>query len=264
MEANLPVPEQLNVACGNRSKNYDVFKQKWSNYLIATGLEDKEEKQKVATLLTIIGSEALEVYNTFEWRPNEVKTVENVLKKFEKFCKPKKNVTYERFVLMTRKQSEDERIEDYVKDLRILADSCDYGYLKDSIIKDALVLGIKDNRLRENFLKQPDLNLENALEMARAAEKAREQSAQIEKDSNKEVMKISLKSDGSREGYKIVKDCKFCGKEHKMNKKFCPAYGKKCNKCELMNHFSEKCKTRTIREIESEEPSDETSEFYVY
>ena len=168
----LPIPEQLNVTDGNRSKNYDVFVQRWSNYIVAAELDEKPEKQQLATLLTVIGSNALEVYNTFEWRSTEEKTTASVLIKFEKFCKPRKNITYERFLLMTRKQNITEKVDDYVKDLRILAESCEYGQLKESIIKDAFVLGVHNNKLKEHFLKEYDLTLEKALLIARASEKS--------------------------------------------------------------------------------------------
>jgi len=64
----------------------------------------------------------MEIYNTFEWNSDEQQNVDTVLEKFEVFCKPRKNTTYERFVLLTRKQNENELIDDFVKDLRILAD----------------------------------------------------------------------------------------------------------------------------------------------
>ena len=132
-------------------------------------------KRRVATLLSIIGPEALEVYNTMEWSARSQRTVEDILQKFEIFCKPKKNITYERFLLFTQKQQPQEKIDDYVKTLRSLAETCEYGQLKSSIIKDALVIGIHDNRLRENLLKDCDLSLETAISIARASEKAKEQ-----------------------------------------------------------------------------------------
>ena len=40
----------------------------------------------------------------------------------------------------------------------------------------------------------------------------------------------------------MIQDCNFCGREHKMKKEYCPAYGKiKYNEC---GRFSPKCKTR--------------------
>ena len=121
---------------------------------------------------------------------NDEKTIANVMKTFEHVCKPKKILTYERFMLMTRKQKTNEKINDYLKDLRILPESCEYGNLKDSIIKNEFVIGVWDNSLRENFLKDSNLNLEKAVDTARASEKAEEQFAIEEREKAKGVMKI--------------------------------------------------------------------------
>ena len=42
-------------------------------------------------------------------------------------------------------------------------------------------------------------------------------------------------------------DCKFCGRRHPKNKNLCPAYGSKCQKCGLSNHFANKCRTKETR-----------------
>lgn len=258
---NLPAPDALNLSSGNRSKNFDVFQQKWKNYMVATGLDEKAEKTQVATLLTIIGSEALEIYNTFEWNEDEEKTVESILKKIEKFCKPRKNITYERYVLMTMKQKED-NVDDFVKEIRIQANMCEYGALKESIIKDAFVLGIRDTKMREQFLKDPDLSIEKALNMSRAAEKAREQATIIEGNRNRDVMRISKMNNPKSE---LNRECRYCGKSHVFKKSECPAFGKTCSKCNLKNHFAAKCKTRSVRILEenNESEDDEVEEYYI-
>ena len=136
------------------------FLQKRNNYAFTTGLQEKPEKKKLATLLTIIGSEALErspgVRST---GATDEKTTDAVLEKFKKFYKPRENIAYERLSLLTRKQNITENIDDFAKDLRILAEPCEYGTLKESLIKDAFVLGVNDNKLRELFLKDSAMNL---------------------------------------------------------------------------------------------------------
>ena len=136
---------------GNRSRKFYAFEQTWSNVSVASGLETKESKQVLGTQSTIIWKYALEIYNTFEWRPEEAKTASSVLDKFRKYCKPRKNITYERYRLMIRKQKINEQINDFVKDLRVLADTCEYGSLKVSITKDAFVLGVKDYNHYNDF-----------------------------------------------------------------------------------------------------------------
>ena len=58
-------PEPLQLSIGNSSQNWKGFKQKWSNYELATGIAKKGDAIRVATILTVIGDEALDVYNTF-------------------------------------------------------------------------------------------------------------------------------------------------------------------------------------------------------
>ena len=52
--------------------------------------------------------------------------------------------------------------------------------------------------------------------------------------------------------------CKFCGYEHPLDKKKCPAWGKTCKKCKQKNHFAKKCSKRTtVYNIESEKEHEE-------
>ncbi|UYV72832.1 K02A2.6-like [Cordylochernes scorpioides] len=62
MYLQIPPPEPVNFR-GNIEENWRYFKSHWRNFSIATGLDNKEDKLKVATLLSIIGKEA---YNIFE------------------------------------------------------------------------------------------------------------------------------------------------------------------------------------------------------
>ena len=61
----LSPPEPLKILEGNTSLKWKKFKQKWTNYEIATGIAEKENTTKVAMFLTVIWKEAVDVYNTF-------------------------------------------------------------------------------------------------------------------------------------------------------------------------------------------------------
>ena len=73
MNSILLVPEQLVVDDANRCRIFDAYEQAWSNYNIALGLEAKELKQILATLLAVVGNNALGRHNTFEWGHKEAK-----------------------------------------------------------------------------------------------------------------------------------------------------------------------------------------------
>ena len=92
---------------------------KWSNYEIATGVAAKESLMRVATLLTVIGDEPVDVYNTFKWdAEGDALKIGKVLEKFEAFCNPRKNTIYERYVFFSRNQENGESIDHYVTVLK--------------------------------------------------------------------------------------------------------------------------------------------------
>ena len=130
MQLGLPPPEHLNLSGGNISANWKKFKQKYTNYEIAT---------RVATLLTVIGNNAIDVFTTLTWDAGDDKKIEQVLLKFEEHCEPKKNVSYERYKFFSRAQENGESIDQYITILRKLCETCEFGTLKNSLIKDRIM-----------------------------------------------------------------------------------------------------------------------------
>ena len=129
----------------------------------------------------MIGVEALDVYNAFTWDSDEDKVkMDKVLEHFEQYCEPRKNTIYERYLFFSRGQESGEPIDKYATVLRKMADSCKFQDLKDSLIRDRIVFGIADNNVRERLLRVPDLTLNKALEIARAAEATQSQLKQMQ------------------------------------------------------------------------------------
>ena len=87
----------------------------------------------------------MDLYNTFEYDKvkNENKDkYDVVLAKFEEYCCPEINETFERFVFRTRMQKESETFNDFLKDLRTKVKTCNFGTQSDSMIRDQIVIGI--------------------------------------------------------------------------------------------------------------------------
>ena len=157
------------------------IKQKWSNYELAIGIARKEDPIRVATFLTVIGNEALDVYNAFTWDSDEDKVkMDEVLEHFEQYCEPRKNTIYERYLFFSGGQGSGEPIDKYATIPRNMADSREFQDLKDSLIRDCIVFGIADNNVRERLLRVPDLTLNKAPEIARAAEATQSQLKQMQ------------------------------------------------------------------------------------
>ena len=156
-------PEELDLKSANMNAEWKMFKQLWENYEVALGLSQQENKKRTATLLTIIGKEAMKIFNTFKWKNNaEKENIIKVIEKFDAYFIPRKNITYERYMFNTRKQKHNENVDEFITALKTLVDNCEFGLLEESLIKDMLVLGVNDNKLRENMLLDPELTLNKA------------------------------------------------------------------------------------------------------
>ena len=71
MANQLPVPSPLEIHDTPAAEKWTRFKRTGTSYALATGLGDKTEAVQVATLLTVIGEEAWEVFATFAWDSEE-------------------------------------------------------------------------------------------------------------------------------------------------------------------------------------------------
>ena len=86
----LPPPPALEIHDSQAAEKWRRFKRAWTNYSLATGLSEKDQAIQVATLLTIVGEEACEVFATFTgWEHTGDKAkIDPVLSKFEQYCEP--------------------------------------------------------------------------------------------------------------------------------------------------------------------------------
>lgn len=74
IQSNLPVPSRLDTR-GNITENWKRWKQVWDPFEIASRLNQQENQRRVATFITCIGSDALEVYNSLPFEREDDKMV---------------------------------------------------------------------------------------------------------------------------------------------------------------------------------------------
>ena len=148
------------------------YKQVWVNYCLISGLNSQTEEYKVAFFLHCLGTERLKIYNGFQFENEpDRKILAKVLEKFDEFTLGHTNETYERYVFNSRNQEEQESIDAYVTVLRNLAKSCNFcECMRDSLIKDRIVLGVNSNATRKKLLQVRGLTLNQCLDMCRSNE----------------------------------------------------------------------------------------------
>ena len=207
----------------------------------------------------------MEVYEGMHFAVDEDKhELTKVIEQFEVTFIGETNQTYERYVFSSRDQREGESIEQYITALRTLAQSCNFcSCLKDSLLRDQLVLGIKEMSVRKKLLQERKLTLMKALDICRSSETTSKQLRNMtdftDESADHEIEAIRQQSYRNRRREPLKprekRRCKFCGETHEFDKNSCPAYGKSCNNCGIRNHFSKVCQkrrnqnTRAVREV---------------
>ena len=180
--------------------------------------------------------------------------------------------TYKRYCFNVRAQQPDEPFDSFVSDLRGLAKSCSFcNCLKDSLIRDRIVMEIESKELRKQLLSIKKLSLEVCIDTCRATEatvsrmSAMQASpvdvpAEIHRVERRKYRKPSSTSSSSSRtpaySAQRMRECDFCGNTHEMLKSECPAYRKFCDNCGRKNHFAKKCRQRQLNMVEKLSDSD--------
>lgn len=161
---------------GNLSANWKRFKRNFDIFMAAAELTAKADPIKINTFLNAIGAEAVEVYDTFELEDAQKESYKDVIDAFQKFCTPKTNEVYERFVFYQRKQKESEPFDAFLIDIKRLARTCEFKEREKEMLRDQIVMGTNDKKLQTRLLEIANLTYDAAVEKCRANEATREQS----------------------------------------------------------------------------------------
>ena len=159
---------------GNVAENWREFERYFTIYRKAA-LKKCDSDEVAYILLNLAGPEAIERERTFAYK-SEVKDGDTIvtpaesredpdllITKFRELCNLQTNIIVERHKSNTRNQREGETTEAYITDLKKLANQCEYGNLRNDLIRDRIVCGIKNENTRTQILKQADLTLERAI-----------------------------------------------------------------------------------------------------
>ena len=78
------------------------------------------------------------------------KKYSKVIEKLDAHFKVRRNVIFERARFNKRDQLESESAEEYITALYSLVETCDYGTMKDEMLRDRLVVGVHDAKVSKN------------------------------------------------------------------------------------------------------------------
>lgn len=226
------------------NKNMDIIYKEWIQqfnwFSIATQLNKKPPEVQAATLMATIGTEAAIIFNTFNLTQEEQLDIEVIKAKFSARFNPISNTTNKRYVFNILKQEKGETFDEFLTKARTQLLKCDYDDLADSLLRYKIVIGILCEEVRKKLLSEADLTLDSANNLCRANERASKHLDEMQEREQRIIDSVKTKSTKSKSNLTKPKSsnhtsddeqfsCKRCGTDHR--RKSCPAYKKKCDKC---------------------------------
>ena len=126
-----------------------------------------------------MGEESKAVLSSTDIKDADRKKYETMMAKFDAFFQVRRNVIFERAKFNKRVQLDGETAEQFITALYTLAKTCNYGSLKDQMIRDKIVVGIWNKLLSKRMQGEADLTLDKVKKMACQKEAIAEQNSQL-------------------------------------------------------------------------------------
>lgn len=222
------------------------WKRRFEQYCHTSGLSSEgSEERQVSTLLYCLSEEANDVLTSTGLSDTDRNKYETVMSKFDEFFKVRRNIII-RF--NQRNQLKGESAETYITALYGLIENCNFGALKDELLRDRLVVGIQDQKLSQQLQMDADLTLEKAKKLIRQKEAVKEQSQELDGETQKEAALEGLRQKcakppptnrkGGASGLpKTNSLCTRCGRGRHQRGERCPAAHAVCHSCGRRGHY---------------------------
>ena len=118
--------------------------RRFDRFRIASKLNEQEDDPQVNMLIYCMGDEADDILKSFTFAEGEGMTYEIVKEKFDAHFIPKRNIIYERAMFNSRRQEDGETVDSFITALYTLSEHCQYGNLRNEMIRDRIVVGIRN------------------------------------------------------------------------------------------------------------------------
>ena len=165
-----------------------------------------------------------------------------------------RNITFDRYTFLTRKQMKGEPVEKFYDCLRELSLNCDLGSHEESIIRDVFIASMQDGEIQRELLKETrtakkaleiamniEMGIQNRLKISGSP--ASTTTNEITSQTINNVQGSWNRSRASTNQFVKPTICPICGYGWSpFHRQKCPARGRNCKNCGIANHFAKVCR----------------------
>ena len=149
------LPPELDLTDANLAERFRSWRRQVDFYLKASGASEKPKATQTAVILHCAGVRVQEVYEHFVFAYDADKDdPQTVLDKLAEYCSPRSNEVIEthRFWNMAYHKP----FDSVLTDLRSRANLCNFGNIKDRMLRDKIVFSVTD-KVQELLLREKTL-----------------------------------------------------------------------------------------------------------
>ncbi|UYV80387.1 K02A2.6-like [Cordylochernes scorpioides] len=185
---NCVAPEPFNFS---NPGDWPKWIRRFERFRQASGLINNPENEQVNMLVYCMGDNADDILLSCKIASDQLENYDKVIECFESHFIPRRNIIYERARFNQRCQQEGEKVNGFITALHSLAEHCNFEMLHDELIRDRIVVGVRDRALSERMQLDTDLTLVKATLMAKQLESVKEQQSSLyQQDSVDQIKKM--------------------------------------------------------------------------
>ncbi|XP_075726139.1 uncharacterized protein LOC142767784 [Rhipicephalus microplus] len=238
--------------------DWPAWMDEFDDYRFASGLHEKKDEVQVRTLRYTMGRKSREIFRLLKVKDEEMEDFKLVKSKLNDQFVHTKNIVYESARFDLRREQLGETVDQFATELSKLADGCEFTGMKERLIRDRFVVGLRNQVLSEELQMDPKLTMTTALARARTSETVKQQQAEIKEHESTvpeacvaavKPKKAAAKSTFTRcqkPTYHQNSCCYCAGPFHPRNK--CPAQKETCRFCRKLGHYENACRKKKKRD----------------
>ena len=154
---------------------FEAWFTRFERYLNVSRIANESDVMKRDTLMYCMGEKAEDILRTFALTAEQKKKYKDVSDGFTEYFANRCNIVFERAKFNSRVQGQNESVEDFINSLYMMAQHLQYGELRDELIRDRIIIGIKDKKLSEKLQMQSKLDLSSTVLQCRQSSLVKQQ-----------------------------------------------------------------------------------------